>query len=141
PEILPVEWSDVLTASLVRQTPPDWAVKIEHDNAIATIVLDQGNLPAKTQVTYRFDQRKPTTMLSSTTQPAIAELAPGHHVLTAQAELADGRAYQKHEAFTIDRATTPRPAWTAQVNGAVLSHLARSGDALYATTMGNDLVA
>src|SRR5207253_2734766 len=46
--------------------------------------------------------------------------------------------YQQQAPAIVAAEVTP--AWTANAGGAVQSHLVRSGDALYVTTMGNDLV-
>jgi outer membrane protein assembly factor BamB len=58
--------------------------------------------------------------------------------VTVRLMLADGREYQQQAPAIVAAEVTP--TWTANAGGAVQSHLVRSGDALYVTTMGNDLV-
>jgi outer membrane protein assembly factor BamB len=141
-----VAWTDVFTIPLARPVEPKWSATVTADGPTATVKIDKGNLPAGTTYAYRFNQSgyQPTAQngKAPTTRPSIADLPAGIHMITVQATLPDKRAYQIPVEIKLQRSGTPQPAWTAQLHGAVLSHLVRDGQqggALYVTTMSGNL--
>lgn len=148
----PVVWTDLMTIPLAKPVAPNWSTDLKTDESFATLRIDGGDLPDGTNFEYRVDQDKPTKFegaaKSVVIRTPIDRLDAGRHVVTVQADLPDGRAYQIPVEMKLRRpatperpVATPEPAWTTNVGGAVLSHLVRDGDSLYVTTMGGNLVA
>lgn len=141
----PVIWTDLMTIPLAKPVAPQWSADLSTDGQFANIRIDAGDLPEGTTFEYRFDQAKPIKVEGGEKSPTIKapvdKLDAGRHIVTVQANLPDGRAYQLPVEMKLKRANTPNPAWTTNVGGAVLSHLVRSGDSLFVSTMGGNLVA
>jgi outer membrane protein assembly factor BamB len=145
PEGQKVVWTDLMTLPLARKKAPAWTATatVEHATARLTAAwpAPQNSSPAA-KIEYQLNGAKYVEMEKSgatyTASIPTAELTPGRQNVTVQVTLADGRQYQKPAGFTIPGKTAP--VWSAHAGGAIQSHLVRAGDALYVTTMGNDLV-
>jgi outer membrane protein assembly factor BamB len=108
---------------------PKWDARIDRG-----VVVDRGELPSDVKLAYRVDQGPYAPI--DTPLPEVRE--GGLHSVVVQATLPDGRAYQRPVPMEVGAS---RSAWTAQLDGAVQSHLVRRGDALYVTTVSGSLYA
>jgi len=133
----------LMTIPLKKQQAPKWRADARMVDGQVQLVAERGDLPSDARLEYRVDTNPPLAMNSSgdrwTAGLAMKNIAPGEHVVTIQATLPDGRAYQKPVAVKIAGAVAP--VWETNVGAAVQSRLVRDGDLLYVTTMGGDLVA
>lgn len=140
----PYSWADVMTIPLAKPVAPEWDAQAEVRQNRLFVTAKRGDLPEDAQLTYRLDQGKYEPMKPAgdewTANARALDMTAGSHVVTVQATLPDGRAYQKPVSLTRERHDVPPPLWTTNVGGAVQSRLVRSGDALYVSSMGNDLV-
>jgi outer membrane protein assembly factor BamB len=139
-----VTWTDVMTISLKKQTPPTWEAQVENKGGGVSIVAKRGDLPDDAKLAYRFNSGKATPMTAKgdewvATQPT-SELIAGEHVVTVEATLPDGRAYQKPTSLLLELPGAPKALWSGNLKGAVQSRLVRAGENLFVTTMGGDLV-
>ena len=144
----PTPTTEVLSVPLARPLAPKWTAGLSPQNggAATTVTVARGDLPAEARVAYRVNAGKYAPLAAGAAgwsgDLPTGALTPGEHVVTVQATLPDGRAYQVPLKLTIARPGAPRPVWTADLGGAVQSRLVRGpGDALYVSTMGGDLVA
>lgn len=141
--VRPILWTPIMTISLKKVPQPDWSALAEVNGDQMQIQIHQGNLPPDTKFSYCIDQGKFQPIESKAENPAtsaaIADLCAGHHTVTVEAMLADGRVYQDPVPVLLDRAGMPKPAWQTPLGSAVQSHLVRNGNSLYVTTMGGDL--
>jgi len=139
----PESWSDVMTIPLARQVTPKWHAEATVRENRIFVDARRGDLPADAKLEYRIDQAKPEPMNGTgdawTANTRALNLTAGEHVVTVLANLPDGRQYHQRASVTLTRPGAPEPAWAANVGGAVQSRLVRAGDALYVTSMGNDL--
>jgi outer membrane protein assembly factor BamB len=133
-----VAWTELMTIPLARQPEPKWSDKVKLAGDTLQITIRHGDLPDTTQFAYRLDQSA-YQPLDNDTKPSIAKLCAGHHEVTVQAMLADGRAFESPTDLLITRPTTPKPVWQTSLGSAVLSHLVRNGDGLYISTMSGNL--
>lgn len=143
PESREVEWVDVLTAPLKKQARPGWTAGSREVDGVIEIHAERGDLPADALIEFRIDGGKFETMGGEGGRYAVrvrpGTLKPGEHVVTVQATLADGRAYQQPVRIKVPGQVAP--VWETNVGGAVQSRLGLAGDLVLVTTMGNDLVA
>ncbi|MDQ3440291.1 MAG: PQQ-binding-like beta-propeller repeat protein, partial [Planctomycetota bacterium] len=144
PTELEVSWTDVMTIPLKKQAPPKWDAQVENEGDSVSIVAKRGDLPDGAKLVYRFNSGKATPMTAKgdewvATQPA-KDLIAGEHVVTVEATLPDGRAYQKPTPLVIELPGAPKPVWSGNLKGAIQSRLVRADDKLFVTTMGGDLV-
>jgi outer membrane protein assembly factor BamB len=143
-----VVWTDLFTIPLTRRPAPKWSA-----NATATESGIRLTGSAELGEVKQLDLAKPRLGLGKIewrldggkfnaldglefNVPADG-LLPGQHLVTFQLTTPDGRQYQKPAHVTIPGNITP--AWSTNAGGAIQSHLVRANDALYVTTMGNDL--
>ncbi|HEV2292591.1 MAG TPA: PQQ-binding-like beta-propeller repeat protein [Tepidisphaeraceae bacterium] len=140
-----VTWTEVMTIPLKKQTPPKWDAQVTASQEKLTIVAKRGDLPDDAQLSYRINQDNPIGMTARgdewVAEHSTRDLVPGEHVVTVQAVLSDGRAYQKPVALKLELPGAPKPLWSGTLNGAVQSRLVRAGDGLFVTTMAGDCVA
>ncbi len=139
-----VTWTDVMTIPLKRQIPPKWDGQVEKPGETVSIVARRCDLPDDTKLAYRFNSGKATPMTAKgdkwvATQPT-KDLIAGEHVVTIEATLPDGRAYQKPLPLVLELPGAPKPLWSGNLKGAIQSRLVRAGENLFVTTMGGDLV-
>ena len=137
-------YSQILTIPLKKRAMPMW-------NASATlggklvVAAEGADLPADAHLTYRINTGKELPMTGEggrwTAQSDASSLMAGEHVITVQATLADGRAYQKPVSVTVKRPDVPSPLCKTDLNSAVQSKLVRWGDSLFVTTMGGECIA
>lgn len=147
---------ELFSVPLARQTAPVWAANAQTQGEQVLVTARRGNLPALTKLSYRVDAGKPQPMTASgevwaATQPR-AGLMAGEHLVTVQAQLADGRVYQIPSKLMIAASATspsgtpasggaPDALWQTNLNGEVQSKLVRAGDTLYVSSMRGELVA
>jgi outer membrane protein assembly factor BamB len=135
-----VKNAQILSISLKKPVAPQWEARFEPSSVVHVL---PGDLPDGSDVAMRIDGSKFTPMKRDAAgwidlaSPPLA----GEHVVTVQATLKDGRAYQKWLHMTVNKSGAPQPAWQTDVGGAVMSRLVRDGEALYVPSMGGDLVA
>jgi len=127
----------ILTIPLKKQPAPQWSATLDG----TTLKIDRGSLPAESGLAYRVNTTKYLPMDASTISIDTNDFTAGEHVVTVQATLPDGRSYQKPLKLMIDKAGAPKPLWTTNIGGAVQSVLLRSGENVYLSTMGGDVVA
>lgn len=137
------DWTELMTIPLVKQPAPKWAADAKAESAGVRVVAQRGDLPDDAKLGVRINNGSYEPMESSgdawnATLPAD-RFIPGEQLITVQATLADGRAYQKPMMVTIDGPI--KPAWETNVGGAVQSRLVCEDGTLYVSTMGGDLVA
>jgi outer membrane protein assembly factor BamB len=133
-----VVWKELMTIPLVKRPAPAWPIKQDRTPTAVRLTFDSDVASAK--IDLRLDGEKFLPAANAHEGfVSTSRLTPGEHVVTAQLTLPDGRQYQRPVPFHVDGAVTP--AWTTSAGGAVQSHLVRTPDALYVTTMGNDLVS
>jgi outer membrane protein assembly factor BamB len=138
-----VLWKDLMTVPLARPTAVDWHASSNVEAGVLTISAAVRD-PAMQKVEYQLNGSNYAAMekggdgtwYSSIPTP---ELTPGQQRIAVRLTLTDGREYQRQVPAQVAAEVTP--TWIASAGGAVQSHLVRSADALYVTTMGNDLVA
>ena len=139
-----VTWTDLMTIPLKKQTPPKWHADAKIGGDKVAIVAKRGDLPADAKLGYRVNQNKYTDMTARgdewVAEVPMKEFIAGEHVVTVQATLADGRAYQKPLPVKVDLPGGPKAIWMGNLGGAIQSKLVRADDKLYVTTMGGDLV-
>jgi outer membrane protein assembly factor BamB len=125
----------MMTIPLKKRALPQWSAtaKLNGDHVDVSATP-----PDNAKLEYRVDTEKPQPLSGIANIPA-STLTPGEHVITVQATLPDGRAYQKPLPVTIPGKISP--AWDINVGGEVQSRLVRDGDLLYVSSMGNDLIA
>ncbi len=128
---------DILTIPLKKPAAPQWSTSI----AGSTVRVSRGNLPAGAGLAYRINETKYLPMSSDSATINTAPMVAGEHLVTIQATLPDGRAYQKPLKLIVSKPGAPTPLWTTNIGGAVQSTLVRDHDRLYITTMGGDLCA
>lgn len=138
-----VEWEDVMTIPLHKQPAPRWAAEARPVNGSINIVAHRGDLPSDATLQARLNDGEFVPMQAHgdawTCEMPAAPLAPGNHIVTVQAVLADGRAYQRPVSVKIAGAIAP--VWETNIGGAVQARLVRDGELLYLPSMGGDLVA
>lgn len=138
-----VTWTELMTIPLKRQAPPKWDASVSLGDTLR-ITAKRGDLSDDASLGYRINSGKYVDMAAKgdewLAEAPTADLIPGEHVITVQATLKDGRAYQKPLRLLVDRSDAPKPLWSGNLNGAVQSRLVRAGDKLFVTTMGGDLV-
>jgi outer membrane protein assembly factor BamB len=137
--------TEILTVSLVRRAPMNWNVTARLENGKIVVNAERGALPNDTKLAFRVNNGQPTPMAGVATgwrgEIASTGLVAGEQVVRVEATLADGRAYQRTARFTLNQPNVPSALWTSNLGGAIQSRLVRSGDTLFVTTMGGDLVA
>jgi outer membrane protein assembly factor BamB len=130
----------VMTIPLRKQPAPDWSATAELKDGEIEVVA-RAHQGAK--LLYRINDAKPKELATDSGQAKVRiptrELAPGNHTITVQANIENKRSYQIPIEVTIPGSVAPQ--WTADIHGAVQSRLVRDGDALYVSSMGNDLIA
>ncbi len=140
PAAATVKRAEILSISLKKPIAPNWDARFEPNSVVHVL---PGDLPEGSEVAMHVDGGKYAPMnregggWTAVAAPALA----GEHVVTVQAKLKDGRAYQKSLHMTAGKSGTPKPAWQSDVGGAVMSRLVRDGDTLYVPSMGGDLIA
>ncbi|HEY1686973.1 MAG TPA: PQQ-binding-like beta-propeller repeat protein [Tepidisphaeraceae bacterium] len=147
-----VVWSHIIDIPLAPQPEPKWSADVTRTNDQPQIKVDSGNLPAQSTFAWRIDQNpyqpldisNPSTSTESRAVPGPSHtenlpLCAGHHQVTVQATLPDGRVYEKSTDLIVVLPGTPKPLWQTNLGSAVLSHLVRNRDALYVSTMSGDL--
>jgi outer membrane protein assembly factor BamB len=138
-----VEWEDLMTISLQSQPSPRWAARAEVAEKSIRVTAHRGDLPDDATVQTRVDGGEFVPMVARgdewSAEVPVASLIPGNHIVTVQATLRDGGAYQKPVSVRLVGAVVP--AWETIIGGAVQSRLVRAGDLLYLPSMGGDLVA
>ncbi len=143
PRIGKGEWTDLMTIPLKKQPRPKWNAEAQLADQKVNVTADRGDLPENAKLEVRVDGNKYQEMTAKGDQWTVAlpadKLIAGEHLLTVQATLSNGRAFQK--PVTLKVPGTIAPAWEHNVGGAVQSHLVRAADMLYVTTMAGDLVA
>lgn len=153
---------EVVSVPLQKPQTPRWDAKVTFTNGRGTLSAGRGTLPADARLEYRVDGGAYQTMQPSGGGAAAGwnaallaeDLLPGEHMVTVQATLADGRAYQLPVRLTLaGRSTTtqngvaarvtatPAPLWTANVGGEVQGSVVVSGRILLVPSMGGALVA
>ncbi len=137
---------EVISVPLLRPATPAWSADVQIENGRGTVLARRGDLPEDARLAYRVNNGpyRPMTAQGEgwTADLEMSTIIPGEHVVTVQATQVDGRAYQLPINLTLTAPGAPRPAWTANVGGAVQSRLVRGADgSLYVSTMGGDLVA
>ncbi len=125
----------LMTIPLKRQQAPEWAAdaKLTADAIAVTATAPEGGT-----LQYRLGTDKPQPLEGGQAKIPTKGLAPGQHVVTVQADLPDGRAYQIPVSVTLPGVA---PAWEVNVGGEVQSQLVRDGDTLFVSSMGNDVIA
>jgi outer membrane protein assembly factor BamB len=143
PRIGTGQWTDLMTVPLTKQARPKWNASAQLDNQKVNVTAQRGDLPDNAKLEVRVDggdyQAMNTKGDEWTVQLPADKLIAGEHLLTVQATLSNGRAFQKPVTLKVPGIIAP--VWEHNVGGAVQSHLVRDGDTLYVTTMGGDLVA
>jgi outer membrane protein assembly factor BamB len=142
PETSHVVWKDLFTIPLARPAKVAWRAWSKEEAGVVTINATV-QTPGVKVVEYQLNGSKPSAMTKGeegtwTATIPTTELTPGEQQVTVRMTLENGASYQQPASVSVAGAVAP--AWTANVGGAVQSHLVRDGDALYVTTMGNDLV-
>jgi outer membrane protein assembly factor BamB len=132
-----IRHKEILTIPLKKPTAPQWDASLTSN----TIHISRGNLPTDSGLAYRLNETKYLPMTSDSVPIDTAPLVAGEHLVTVQATLPDGRAYQKPLKLIVTKPGAPTPLWTQSIGGAVQSTLVRDRDTLYITTMGGDLCA
>jgi hypothetical protein len=137
-----VVWKDLVTIPLARPAKVEWKAWSKADAGVVRINAAVQTPGVKT-VEFQLNGSKPAAMLKDddgtwTAAIPTPELTPGEQQVTVRLTLENGAAYQQPAPVMV--AGSVSPAWTANVGGAVQSHLLRDGDSLYVSTMGNDLV-
>lgn len=131
----------LMTIPLKKQPAPEWTAKAEvKDGAIEVIATP----PPGARLMYRLNDQKPVEFAASDASDAKVRipadtLAPGIHLVTVQANLDNKRSYQIPVEVNLPGKVASR--WTAPIGGALQSRLVKSGDTIFASSMGNDLVA
>jgi outer membrane protein assembly factor BamB len=125
----------LMTIPLKKRPAPQWSADatLEGDHVRLT-----ASAPAEASVEYRIDTEKPQPLAGLAEIP-INKFVPGEHVITVQAAFPEKRAYQHPIMVKIPGAVAP--SWEVNIGGEVQSRLVRSGDRLFVSSMGNDLVA
>ncbi|MDB5322041.1 MAG: WD40-like repeat [Phycisphaerales bacterium] len=142
PATTEVVWKDLFTVPLTRPAAVNWHAASEVEAGVVRITASVKD-PGMKKIEYQLNGAKYAPMerdedgIWSSSIPT-PELTPGEQQVTVRLTLADGREYQQQAPALVAADVTP--AWTANAGGAIQSHLVRAGDALYVTTMGNDLV-
>ena len=129
----------LMTIPLAKRARPNWSASVDLRGQNLAVHVDRGELPADAKVDVQIDTNPATSIDGDVKNIAKDAYAPGVHVATVIVTCADGRVYRK--PFTMTLPGTVSPAWITNIGGAVQSRLALSGDRLYVTSMGNDLVA
>ena len=143
-------WTELMTVPLARQVEPKWSAEAKFVTTGGAdridVVAQRGDLGEHTRLEYRIDSDNYKPMDGEgdkwSATAMATKLVPGKHTVTVQATLSDDRQYQ--QALEVDvrpsASRSPRPAWSTNVGGAVQSKLVKSGNMLFVTSMGNDLV-
>jgi outer membrane protein assembly factor BamB len=135
PESVEPAHRDVMIIPLKKQPAPQWSAdaKVQGDH----IELN-ATAPQEATLEYRVDMEKPQP-LAGFAQIPVKTLVPGEHTITVQSGFPNKRAYQIPLSIKLPGALSP--AWETNVAGEVQSRLVKSGDTLFVSSMGNDLVA
>ncbi|MGB7161488.1 MAG: PQQ-binding-like beta-propeller repeat protein [Tepidisphaeraceae bacterium] len=138
-----VTWTDLMTIPLKKQTPPKWDATVSLGDKLS-ISAKRGDLPDDAKLGYRVNSGKYIDMTPKgdewVAEAPTKDLIAGEQVITVQALLADGRAYQKPLKLMVEQPGAPKALWSGNLKGAIQSKLVRAGDNLFVTTMGGDLV-
>jgi outer membrane protein assembly factor BamB len=137
--------TEVMTVSLARPAAMQWSADARLRDGKIEVSAERGNLPPDARLIFRLNQGKPNPMTASETgwrgELASEGVVAGEQVIKVEAALPDGRAYQRFARLTLHQPGTPTPLWTKNLGGAIQSRLMQSGDTLFVTSMGGDLVA
>ena len=134
---------DVMVVPLKKQPRPKWAAEASLGDGKINVVAERGDLPddAKLQVRINGGEYKDAESSGDSWSFSLPTegLIAGEHLLTVQATLSDGRAYQKPVPVKLPGAVAP--VWERNIGGAVQSRLVRHGQLLLVPSMGGALVA
>jgi outer membrane protein assembly factor BamB len=127
----------VMTIPLKKRPAPPWSANAQVIDGKIEVMTTP---PASASLEYRVNTARPQPLpVGNRVSIPTAGLSPGQHVVTVQARLRDGRAYQRPLKVTLPGVADP--AWSVNVGGEVQSRLVRSGDLVLVSSMGNDLIA
>jgi len=154
----PTPNQEIVSVPLQKPETPRWDARVTFTEGRGVLSAGRGTLPADARLEYRVDDGEEYRALRSAPTGWTADLAsegllPGEHVVTVQASLPDGRAYQlpvrlslAGRSTTVQNGvtrvtTTPAPIWTTNVGGEVQGKVITSGSVLLVPSMGGALVA
>ncbi|MEA2708469.1 MAG: hypothetical protein QOF78_1070 [Phycisphaerales bacterium] len=124
----------LMTIPLKKRAAPAWSADAKLDAGELVVTAKP---PEGATLEYRVNTDKPQPF-SGTVKVPTTQMAPGEHVVTVTAKLPDKRAYQIPVPLDMPGVA---PLWQTDVGGEVQSRLVRHGDALFVSSMGNDLIA
>lgn len=137
-------WSHVGTFPMKRAERVDWKVEATLEEASIVVTVPAGNgLPPDATLSLQinsYPERAPMRRRDGGWQASLTQssLVPGAHQATVSATLPDGRVLRKRASVDLYPGNT-RPAWQAQLKGAVQSRLVLADGGLFVTTMAGEL--
>jgi hypothetical protein len=141
---------EVVSIPLQKLETPRWDARVTGvaEGHSGVLSVGRGTLPADARLAYRVDEgdeyRALRPVPAGWSAGIVTEgLSAREHVITVQATLPDGRAYQRTVPLRVAAGRgTPAPVWTANVGGAIQGAMALSGGgALLVPSMSGALVA
>jgi outer membrane protein assembly factor BamB len=140
----------VVSIPLNRPKRPKGSVTVSANGGLFTagegnVVVERGDFPLESTVSYRVDDGKPISLLVSLKgwegPLDMTTVMPGFHYLNLTLATPTGDAYFVPIDFQVRGPSQLAPIWRTNIGSEVQSKLVHAGTIVYVPTMGGDMVA